>query len=90
MSIYSGFCSQTVVPLLLDKHKVSCQTSYNYLRFYIDDMLKDSITGDTDWASKEYTIPACDICSKSLLAGRSKSSGPVIWIIAVVGRYIPR
>ena len=53
--------------------KVSCQTSYNNLRFSIDD-----------------TVPACDICSKSLLAGRSKGSGPVIWIIAVVGRYFSR
>ena len=27
MSIYSGFCSQTVVPLLLDKHKQTLSIS---------------------------------------------------------------
>jgi hypothetical protein len=57
--------------------------------FYIDDTLKNPITGDTDWVSKEYTIPACDIYSKSLFAGRSKDSGPVIRIIAVVNHYFP-
>ncbi|MFC1793194.1 hypothetical protein ACFL3Q_06365 [Planctomycetota bacterium] len=68
--------------------KVSCQTSYNYLRFYIDDTLKNSIIGDTDWTSKEYTVPACYICFKSLIAGRSKGSGPVARIIAVVGENL--
>ena len=68
--------------------KVSCQTRYNYLRFYIDDTLKNSITGDTDWASKEYTVPACYICFKSLIAGRSKGSGPVARIITVVGENL--
>ena len=68
--------------------KVSCQTSYDYLRFYIDDTFKDSITGDTDWASKEYTVPACYICFKSLIAGRSKGSDPVARIIAVVGKNL--
>ena len=38
--------------------KVSCQTNYDYLRFYIDGTLKDSITGEVDWQQKSYGVSA--------------------------------
>jgi len=36
--------------------KVSCEEDTDYLRFYIDGALQDSITGDEDWQQEEYSI----------------------------------
>ena len=36
--------------------KVSSEQSYDFLRFYIDGVKKDEISGDTEWEEKEYSI----------------------------------
>jgi PKD repeat protein len=36
--------------------KVSSEASYDYLRFYIDGVLQNSISGSTSWAQKSYTV----------------------------------
>jgi len=36
--------------------KTSCAQGTDYIRFYVDSTLKDSISGDTEWAQKECTI----------------------------------
>ncbi|OHB79807.1 MAG: hypothetical protein A2Z25_07690 [Planctomycetes bacterium RBG_16_55_9] len=37
--------------------KVSCQTNYDYLEFYIDDTLQSGrITGNVDWQQKSYAV----------------------------------
>jgi len=36
--------------------KVSSETNYDYLRFYIDGVLKNSISGTVNWAQKTYTV----------------------------------
>lgn len=36
--------------------KVSSETSYDYLRFYIDGALQDSIAGTVDWTQKTYSV----------------------------------
>jgi Zn-dependent metalloprotease len=36
--------------------RVSSEASYDYLRFYIDGTLKNSISGSTSWAQKSYTV----------------------------------
>jgi RHS repeat-associated protein len=38
--------------------KVSSEEDYDYLQFYIDDTLKDEISGEVDWTLKSYTVPA--------------------------------
>ncbi len=36
--------------------KVSSEANYDYLRFYIDGTLKDSISGTVNWTQKSYTV----------------------------------
>jgi PKD repeat protein len=36
--------------------RVSSETNYDYLRFYIDGVEQDSISGSTSWAQKTYSI----------------------------------
>jgi PKD repeat protein len=36
--------------------KVSSEASYDYLRFYVDGVLKDSISGTVNWTQKTYTV----------------------------------
>ena len=36
--------------------RVSSESGYDYLRFYIDGVLKNSISGSTSWAQKSYTV----------------------------------
>jgi len=36
--------------------RVSSEANYDYLRFYIDGVLKSSISGSTSWAQKTYTV----------------------------------
>jgi hypothetical protein len=36
--------------------RVSSESGYDYLRFYIDGTLKNSISGSTSWAQKSYTV----------------------------------
>ncbi len=36
--------------------RVSSETNYDYLRFYIDGVLQTSISGSTSWAQKTYTV----------------------------------
>jgi hypothetical protein len=36
--------------------KVSSETNYDYLRFYIDGTLQDQISGTVDWQQKTYSI----------------------------------
>ncbi|MCP4221651.1 MAG: trypsin-like peptidase domain-containing protein [bacterium] len=36
--------------------KASSESGYDYLRFYIDGTLQDSISGTQDWAQKTYTV----------------------------------
>ena len=36
--------------------KVSSEANYDYLRFYIDGVLQDSISGSTSWAQKTYSV----------------------------------
>jgi PKD repeat protein/beta-lactamase superfamily II metal-dependent hydrolase len=36
--------------------RVSSESGYDYLRFYIDGTLKNSISGSTSWAQKTYTV----------------------------------
>ncbi len=36
--------------------KASSETNYDYLKFYIDGVLKDQISGTTSWAQKTYTV----------------------------------
>ncbi|UCH94816.1 MAG: hypothetical protein JSV88_31790 [Candidatus Aminicenantes bacterium] len=36
--------------------KVSSETNYDYLRFYIDGILKDQVSGETDWEEKIYSV----------------------------------
>jgi hypothetical protein len=38
--------------------KVSSEANYDYLKFYIDDTLKDSISGEVDWQQKSYSVSA--------------------------------
>jgi hypothetical protein len=38
--------------------KVSSEQNGDYLQFYIDDTLKDEISGEVDWTLKSYTVPA--------------------------------
>jgi hypothetical protein len=37
--------------------KVSSESNYDYLRYYIDGTLQESISGITDWTQKEISIP---------------------------------
>jgi hypothetical protein len=37
--------------------KVSSESSYDKLNFYIGTTLKDNISGNVDWQLKEYEIP---------------------------------
>ncbi|MCG7853971.1 MAG: hypothetical protein MIO92_15730, partial [Methanosarcinaceae archaeon] len=34
--------------------KVSSESGSDYLKFYIDDSLQDSISGEVDWQQKSY------------------------------------
>jgi len=36
--------------------KVSSESGYDYLRFYVDGTLKDSISGTVNWTQKTYTV----------------------------------
>ena len=36
--------------------KVSSESNYDYVRFYIDGVEKDKISGNTNWAQKTYTV----------------------------------
>jgi hypothetical protein len=36
--------------------KVSSETDYDYLQFYIDGVLKDQVSGETEWEEKTYSI----------------------------------
>jgi hypothetical protein len=36
--------------------QVSSEANYDFLRFYIDGVLQDSISGTTSWAQKSYTV----------------------------------
>jgi len=36
--------------------KVSSESNYDYLKFYIDGVLKEQISGSVDWQQKSYTI----------------------------------
>ncbi len=36
--------------------KVSSEANYDFLKFYIDDVLQHKISGTTDWAQKVYTV----------------------------------
>ncbi len=36
--------------------KVSSETNYDYLRFYIDGVLQDEIAGTVDWTQKTYSV----------------------------------
>ncbi|MCP4148466.1 MAG: hypothetical protein GY757_12035 [bacterium] len=36
--------------------KVSSEARYDYLKFYIDDVLQDQIAGTTSWAQKTYSV----------------------------------
>jgi hypothetical protein len=36
--------------------KVSSEADYDYLQFYIDGVLKDQVSGETDWEEKTYSI----------------------------------
>ena len=36
--------------------KVSSESGYDYLKFYIDGVEQDSISGETSWAQKTYTL----------------------------------
>jgi len=36
--------------------KVSSESGSDYLKFYIDDSLEDSISGEVDWQQKSYTV----------------------------------
>ena len=36
--------------------KVSSESGYDYLKFYIDNVFKDKISGDVDWAQKTYNL----------------------------------
>ena len=36
--------------------KVSCQSNYDYLKFYIDGTFKAQITGNVDWQEKSYSV----------------------------------
>jgi probable HAF family extracellular repeat protein len=38
--------------------KVSSEQNHDFLQFYVDDTLKDSISGNVDWQQKTYSIPA--------------------------------
>jgi len=38
--------------------KVSSEGGYDYLEFYIDDLLQDSISGPVDWQQIMYTLPS--------------------------------
>ena len=38
--------------------KISAESGYDYLQFYIDDTLQDEITGEQDWQQKSYTVSA--------------------------------
>jgi hypothetical protein len=38
--------------------KVSCEEDYDFLTFYIDGVEQESITGEYDWESVSYDIPA--------------------------------
>lgn len=37
---------------------VSSEADYDYLRFYMDDVEKDAISGEVGWTRKEYLVPA--------------------------------
>ena len=39
-------------------HKVSSEANYDFLKFYIDDNIMDSWSGDMDWSYSSYTVPA--------------------------------
>ena len=57
-------CMQTTVTGSSDLSfywKVSSESNYDYLRFYIDDSEQsDKISGDTDWQQKSYVLSAGD------------------------------
>jgi hypothetical protein len=36
--------------------RVSSETNYDYLRFYIDGVLQNQIAGSTSWAQRSYTV----------------------------------
>jgi len=36
--------------------RVSSETNYDYLRFYIDGVLQNQISGSTSWAQRSYTV----------------------------------
>ncbi len=38
--------------------RVSSETGYDYLRFYIDENLQHSISGEAGWAQRTYAIPS--------------------------------
>jgi hypothetical protein len=36
--------------------KVSSEPDYDYLQFYIDGILKDQVSGETEWEEKTFSI----------------------------------
>ena len=38
--------------------KVSSQTNGDYLRFYLDGTLMESISGEVDWVKRTYSVPS--------------------------------
>jgi len=49
--------SPTSVQMLKFYWKVSSETNYDYLKFYLDGTLQYQISGNVDWQQKTYTLP---------------------------------
>jgi len=70
--------------------KVSCQSNYDYLRFYIDGTLKVSITGEVGWQQKEYTVSSGIHKLKWIYDDGGGSSGDNCWVIGLRNKYGPQ
>jgi len=55
--------------------KVSSETNYDYLRFYINGVQQASISGSTSWAQKSYTVSAGATVKWAYTKDGSVSSG---------------
>ncbi len=66
--------------------KVSSEADYDYLKFYIDGILKDQVSGETEWEEKVYTISTGAHTLKWVYSkDRSLSSGAdTAWIDKLV------
>jgi hypothetical protein len=57
--------------------KVSCELGYDFLRFYIDDVEQDSLSGETGWQQTTFNLPGAGVhkLKWAYLKDESKSSG---------------